>query len=83
MLYSYFNDEDSTDVQLAEKNLLNSIERIYDLYIYLLLSFPVVREVALNKQDEEKKKLRPTKRGFISKSKICRQQNYISDYRFC
>lgn len=61
MLYSYFNDEDSTDVQLAEKNLLNSIERIYDLYIYLLLSFPVVREVALNKQDERKKKLRPTK----------------------
>ena len=39
MLYSYFNDEDSTDIQLAEKNLLNSIERIYDLYIYLLLSF--------------------------------------------
>lgn len=61
MLYSYFNDEDSTDIQLAEKNLLNSIERIYDLYIYLLLSFPVVREVALNKQDERKKKLRPKK----------------------
>ena len=61
MLYSYFNDEDSTDIHLAEKNLLNSIERIYDLYIYLLLSFPVVREVALNKQDERKKKLRPTK----------------------
>lgn len=61
MLYSYFNDEDSTDIQLTEKNLLNSIERIYDLYIYLLLSFPVVREVALNKQDERKKKLRPTK----------------------
>ena len=61
MLYSYFNAEDSTDISLAEKNLLNSIERIYDLYIYLLLSFPVVREVALNKQDERKKKLRPTK----------------------
>ena len=61
MLYSYFNDEDSTDISLAEKNLLNSIERIYDLYIYLLLSFPVVREVALNKQDERKKKLRPSK----------------------
>jgi N utilization substance protein B len=61
MLYSYFNDEDSTDIQLAEKNLLSSIERIYDLYIYLLLSFQVVREVALNKQDERKKKLRPTK----------------------
>ena len=61
MLYSYFNDEDSTDIQLAEKNLLNSIERIYDLYIYLFLSFPIIREVALKKQDERKKKLRPTK----------------------
>lgn len=61
ILYSYFNDEDSTDISLAEKNLLSSIERIYDLYIYLLLSFQVVREVALNKQDERKKKLRPTK----------------------
>ncbi len=61
MLYSYFNDKDSTDIQLVEKNLLNSIERIYDLYIYLLLGFSIVREVALNKHDERKKKLRPTK----------------------
>ncbi len=61
MLYSDFHDDDSPDIQLAEKNLLNSKERINDLYIYLLLSFPVVREVALNKQDERKKKLRPTK----------------------
>ena len=70
MLYSYFNDEDSTGIQLAEKNLLNSIERIYDLYIYLLLSFPVVRGVALNKQDERKKKLRPTKRDLYPNLKF-------------
>ena len=74
MLYSYFNDEDSTDISLAEKNLLNSIERIYDLYIYLLLSFPVVREVALNKQDERKKKLRPTKEDLYPNLKFVDNQ---------
>ena len=74
MLYSYFNDEDSTDTQLAEKNLLSSIERIYDLYIYLLLSFQVVREVALNKQDERKKKLRPTKEDLYPNLKFVDNQ---------
>ena len=74
MLYSYFNDEDSTDIQLAEKNLLNSVERIYDLYIYLLLSFPVVRESALIKQDERKKKLRPTKEDLYPNLKFVDNQ---------
>ena len=31
------------------------------IFTSILFSFPVVREVALNKQDERKKKLRPTK----------------------
>ena len=74
MLYSYFNDEDSTDIQLAEKNLLNSVERIYDLYIYLLLSFPVVRQAALIKQDERKKKLRPTKEDLYPNLKFVDNQ---------
>jgi len=61
MLYSYYNDTDSTDVRMAEKNLLSAVERIYDLYAYLLLSFPVIKRIALNKQDERKKKLMPAK----------------------
>jgi N utilization substance protein B len=46
---------------MAEKNLLSAVERIYDLYAYLLLSFPVIKRIALNKQDERKKKLMPAK----------------------
>ena len=65
---------------MAEKNLLNSIERIYDLYIYLLLSFPVVREVALNKQDEEKE-AQTYKEDLYPNLKFV-TKNYISDYRF-
>ncbi len=61
MLYSYYNDTNSTDVRMAEKNLLSAVERIYDLYVYLFLSFPVIKKIALNKQDERKKKLMPAK----------------------
>lgn len=61
MLYSYYNDTNSTDVRMAEKNLLSAVERIYDLYAYLFLSFPVIKKIALNKQDERKKKLMPAK----------------------
>ena len=67
MLYSYFNDEDSTDIP-RRKEPSKLIERIYDLYIYLL-SFPVVREAALNKQDERRRSS-DLQRGFISKSKL-------------
>lgn len=61
MLYSYYNDTNSTDVRMAEKNLLSAVERIYDLYAYLFLSFPVIKKIALNKQDDRKKKLMPAK----------------------
>ena len=61
MLYAFYNDTDSTDIKLAEKNLLSSIERIYDLYAYLLLSFSVLKKIALVKQQERKKKLVPSK----------------------
>lgn len=61
MLYSYYNDTNSTDVRMAEKNLLSAVERIYDLYAYLFLSFPVIKKIALIKQDERKKKLMPAK----------------------
>jgi transcription antitermination protein NusB len=60
MLYAYYNDKESNDIKASEKNLLYSIERIYDLYIYLLLSFKELREHALVKQQERKQKLRPS-----------------------
>ena len=61
MLYAFFNDKDSGDIKQSQKNLLESIERIYDLYVYFLLSFDVLKEISLIKQEERKKKLRPSK----------------------
>lgn len=61
MLYAYYNDTESNDTKQAEEKLLSSVNRIYDLYAYLLLSFPLLKKIALNKQEERKKKLRPSK----------------------
>jgi len=60
MLYAFYNDKESNDIKTSEKNLLHSIERIYDLYIYLLLSFKDLRQHAVFKQEERKQKLRPS-----------------------
>jgi transcription antitermination protein NusB len=58
-LYAYFqSDEDN--IGRAEKDLMQSIERIYDLYIYLLLSFSEIKDLAVHRIEEGKKKLRPT-----------------------
>jgi N utilization substance protein B len=61
ILYAYYNDKDSDDIKLSRKNLLDSIERIYDLYVYFLLSFTVLKDISLTKQEERKKKLMPSK----------------------
>lgn len=58
-LYAYFqSDEDS--IARADKELLQSIERIYDLYVYLLLTFSEIKDLAAHRIEENKKKLRPT-----------------------
>lgn len=58
-LYAYFqSDEDS--IARADKELMQSIERIYDLYVYLLLTFSEIKDLAAHRIEENKKKLRPT-----------------------
>lgn len=58
-LYSFFQgDED--DFRRTESELMSAIEKIYDLYIYFLLSFGELNRQAINRQEENKKKLRPT-----------------------
>jgi N utilization substance protein B len=59
-LYAYFQANE-LEYKNVEKDLLNSIERIYDLYLYLLLSFEEVVEVCSIKIEENKTKPRPTK----------------------
>ena len=59
VLYAFFQSEE-VDILKAEKELLFSVERMYDMYIYLLLTLPEVKRAAENKITERKKKLRPT-----------------------
>ena len=58
-LYAYYQSEE-TDYAKTQKGLLDAIERMYDLYIYLFLTFSELRRIAENRIEESKKKIRPT-----------------------
>jgi N utilization substance protein B len=58
-LYAYFqSNEDS--FKRTENELMQAVEKIYDLYIYLLLTFSEVKSIAESRVEENKKKIRPT-----------------------
>ncbi|MDF3026358.1 MAG: NusB antitermination factor [Fluviicola sp.] len=57
-LYAYFQgDEDS--IKKTENELIQAVDRIYDLYLYLLLSFGELKDIAEHRIEENKKKIRP------------------------
>lgn len=55
VLYAFFQSSDA-DRSKAEKELLLSIERMYDMYLFLMLALPEMKRAALNRQAELKKK---------------------------
>lgn len=57
-LYAYFQANED-DYAKAEKELFHSVERIYELYIYMLLSFTELKSIAEYRIEENKKKIRP------------------------
>lgn len=59
-LYAYFQSDEENYAR-TEKELMASVEKMYDLYIYLFLTFDEIRNIALHRIDENKKKLMPTK----------------------
>jgi N utilization substance protein B len=59
VLYSFYHD-DNKDLDRKERELLKSIENIYDLYIYLLLLLKEIRHNADRLTEERKKKRLPT-----------------------
>jgi N utilization substance protein B len=59
-LYSFFQSDDS-DIAKGERELLRSIDKVYDLYIYLLLLFNEIRHVAGQQIEDNKTKHLPTK----------------------
>jgi len=58
-LYAYAQS-DNNSYSAGEKELFHSIEKMYDLYIAYLLVLPELRDFALNKIEDRKKKLQPT-----------------------
>jgi N utilization substance protein B len=59
MLYAYYQSGEENLLKF-ENELLSSIERMYDLYLVLLLTMPELVHAAENRIDDKKKKLRPT-----------------------
>ena len=59
LLYAYFQSEEN-NIPKAEKELLHTIERMYDMYLYLLLSLSEMKRAAENKLADKKKKIRPS-----------------------
>ena len=58
-LYAYYqSNEDS--FRRTENDMLQAIERIYDLYLYLILSFGELNSIAAHRIEENKKKIRPS-----------------------
>lgn len=57
-LYAYFQSNEE-NYKKTENELMQSIEKIYDLYIYLLLTFGEIKGIAENRIEESKKKIRP------------------------
>ena len=58
-VYAYLQSEEVNLVK-TEKELMASVERIYDLYLYLLLTFGEIKRLGITRIEENTKKLRPT-----------------------
>ncbi len=58
-LYAYFqSDEDN--FRRTENEMFNAIDRIYDLYLYLMLTFEELTSIEERRLDELKTKIRPS-----------------------
>ena len=58
-LYSFYRD-DRSDLPLKEKELKNSVDKLYDLYLYLILILRELRTIAERTLEDRKKKMLPT-----------------------
>ena len=60
MLYTFYNQKESMDLKTANTQLLESVDLMYDLYLYLLLAFQEVKNASLSKMEDRANKLRPS-----------------------
>ncbi len=75
-LYAFFQSSDE-EYGKVEKEMLTSLERIYDLYIYLLLTFGELKHKAEFRMEENKKKIRPAEEDLHPNRKFA--DNAITD----
>lgn len=68
-LYAYFQSNEE-NYRRTENELFGAIDRIYDLYIYLMLTIPEVKAFADRKIEENKKKIRPTEEDLNPNTKF-------------
>ena len=57
-LYAYFQGDEES-IKKTENELLQAVDRIYDLYLYLLMTFGELKDIAQHRIEENKKKIRP------------------------
>ncbi|MDG2504951.1 MAG: transcription antitermination protein NusB [Crocinitomicaceae bacterium] len=60
MLYTFYNQKESMDLKTANTQLLESVDLMYDLYLFLLLTFQEVKNASLSKMEDRANKLRPS-----------------------
>lgn len=69
VLYAFFQTNDE-DVLKSEKQLLASIDRMYDLYLWFLLTFEEVHRFSLQRIEDRMKKVRPTEEDLTPNRKF-------------
>lgn len=68
-LYAYFQSNED-NFRRTENELMQAVERIQDLYLYLLLSFSEIKSIAENRIEENTKKIRPSEEDLNPNTKF-------------
>lgn len=68
-LYAYFQSNED-NFRRTENELMQAVERIQDLYLYLLLSFSEIKNIAENRIEENTKKIRPSEEDLNPNTKF-------------
>jgi N utilization substance protein B len=69
VLYAFFQTEDE-DILKSEKLLLSSIDRMYDLYLYFLLTLEDVHQFSAQRIEDRLKKVRPSEEDLAPNRKF-------------
>lgn len=72
-LYAFFQSDEQSFPK-AEKELMTTLEKIYDLYLYFLLSFGELKLISENQFEDRKKKIRPTEDDINPNLKLVNNQ---------